>query len=52
MSPAGLGNPYNNILEYGKHVATFDDDSNPHEVIETIMDHEFVIICIGSKNWS
>ena len=42
--------PLGNIPEYGKPAVAFPDDAKPHNVVESIMDDQFIIICIESTN--
>ena len=42
--------PNESISEYGKPKVAFDNDAKPHDIVESIMDDEFVVMCIESTN--
>lgn len=42
--------PLDEIPEYGKPAVAFPDDAKPHNVVESIMDDQFIIMCIESTN--
>eukprot|EP00794_Sanderia_malayensis_P004514 gene4514-biopygen3674 len=42
--------PNEDIPEFGKPKIVFQNDAKPHDVVESIMDDEFVLMCIESTN--
>ena len=42
--------PLDEIPEYGKPAVVFPDDAKPRNVVESIVDDQFFIMCIESTN--
>eukprot|EP00794_Sanderia_malayensis_P001103 gene1103-biopygen337 len=42
--------PSERIPEYGRPAVIFDAGTKPHEIVEGVMDDEFIMTCIGSTN--
>ena len=42
--------PSPNLSEYGKPSVTFDENIQPNELVETILDDDFIDVCIECTN--